>query len=54
MTSYYERVADSVQIPRAEYQRLKKDSAYLHKLYAGGVDTWEDFKDYLEDDENSA
>jgi hypothetical protein len=52
MTDYYESVEGSVQISRAEYERLKERDKTLSKLEMGGVDNWEWYGACFEDEDN--
>lgn len=40
-----------ITISREEYDRLLKDSRFLDKLYAAGVDNWEGFSIACEETE---
>lgn len=49
--NYTRAVMDSVQVPRAEYEKLKKDSRFLGKLFMAGVDNWDGYSEACEADE---
>lgn len=44
-------VADNILVPRSEYEKYKKDSRFLSKLFMAGVDNWDGYSEACEADE---